>query len=181
MLDSSRHIHPAAGPGPQTVVVTLPTEIDLANSGQVRDALTRALCNGATTLIADATRTTFLSCAGLGALTSAHHQAAAAGAQLRMAASPAVRRILELTGTEHLFQTYPTVAAALDSEQPPTGSNGSHPFLRSASGSTAITQLHSTQLPRPAQEPDGDHQDRPAPKSRHRPGTGPPTSNRRLG
>lgn len=155
MLDSSRHIHPTGGPGPLTVVVTLPTEIDLANSGQVHDALTRALRSGATALIADATRTTFLSCAGLGALTSAHHQAAAAGAQFRMAASPAVRRILELTGTEHLFQTYPSVSAALDSEQPPPGSNGSRPFLRSASGTTATTQLHIMQPHTPAQEPDG--------------------------
>ena len=136
MLDGSRHTHPAAGPGPQTAVVSLPTEIDLANGEQVHDALTRALGRGAAVLIADATLTTFLSCAGLDALTRAHHQATAAGAQLRIAASPAVRRILGLTGTEHRFQTYPTLTAALDSEQRPAGGNGNHQFLTSASGGT---------------------------------------------
>jgi anti-anti-sigma factor len=119
MSGGSRRSHTTAGPGPQTVVVTLPAEIDVANGGQVHDALAQALCGGAAVLVADATGTTFCDCAGVGALVRAHHQAAAAGAQLRVTASPAVRRILELTGTNHLLHTYPTVNAALDSEQHP--------------------------------------------------------------
>lgn len=117
MSDGSPHPHPAAGPGPQTVVVTLPAEIDLANGEQVHDTLSRALRDGAAVLVADVTRATFFASAGVKELMRAHHQAAAAGAQLRVAASPAVRRILELTGANELLDTYPTVAAALTTSQ----------------------------------------------------------------
>ena len=98
---------------PRQLVVTLPGEIDITSDGQVQDALTRALDDGTVVLIADASMTTYCACAGVHALLLAHHRAAAAGAQLRVAASPAVRRILELTGTDHVLDTYPTLAAAL--------------------------------------------------------------------
>ena len=111
------------GSGPRTVVVTLPVQIDIANSGQVHDLLAGSLCGGAAVLIADATRTTFCDCSGVGALTRAHHQAASTGAQLRVAASPAVGRILQLIGA-HVLDTYPTVAAALDGDQRPAARSG---------------------------------------------------------
>ena len=118
MSDGSPHPHPVAGPGPQTAVVTLPGEIDLANGEQVHDALARPLRDGAAVLVADVTRATFFASAGVKELMHAHHQAAAAGAQLRVAASPAVRRILELTGASQLLDIYPTVTAALNSADP---------------------------------------------------------------
>jgi anti-sigma B factor antagonist len=105
-------------------VITLPAEIDIVNSDQVYQALARALRGGAAVLVADATGTTFCDCAGARALARAHHQAAAAGAQLRVAASPALRRILDLADTGHLLNTHPTVAAALDGERPENGRLG---------------------------------------------------------
>ena len=99
-------------------MVTLPVQIDIANSAQVHDVLAGSLCGGAAVLIADATRTTFCDCSGVGALTRAHRRAASTGAQLRVAASPAVARILQLIGA-HVLDTYPTVAAALDGHQRP--------------------------------------------------------------
>jgi anti-sigma B factor antagonist len=98
---------------PQAVVVALPGEIDIANDGQVQDALTRALGAGTVVLVADGSGTSYCGSSGVAALLAAHHQAAAAGTQLRVAASPALRRILELTGADHALDTYPTLAAAL--------------------------------------------------------------------
>jgi anti-sigma B factor antagonist len=105
---------------PQLAVVTLPGEIDASNDGQVLDTLTSALDGGTAVLVADAGRTTFCGCSGVTALIRTHHQAAAAGAQLRVvAASRAMRRILELTGADQVLDTYPTRAAALADGQAP--------------------------------------------------------------
>jgi anti-sigma B factor antagonist len=100
----------------QPAVVALPSEIDLTNAGEVHDALTRARESGTAVIVADATETTFCDCAGVRALIRAHRQATAAGADLRVASttSPAVRRILELTGADQVLDTYPTLTAARD-------------------------------------------------------------------
>ena len=101
-------------PQPLTVV-KLPDEIDVTNASQVRDTLVRAL-NGSMAmpvLVADGTATTFCDCAGMSALIRAHHQAAAAGAWLVIATSPAISRILKLTGTEQALHTRSTVADSL--------------------------------------------------------------------
>ena len=39
---------------PRLAVVTLPSEIDICNDGQVQDTLTSALANGTAVLVADA-------------------------------------------------------------------------------------------------------------------------------
>jgi anti-anti-sigma factor len=97
-----------------TAVVTLPDQLDVANSGQVREALARALAEGVTVLVADLTATQFCSCAGVDALVGAGKAAAEAGAVLRVAGSAQiVRRVIELTGADHLIDAYPDVAAAL--------------------------------------------------------------------
>jgi anti-sigma B factor antagonist len=94
-------------------VVTLPAEIDISNDSLVQDELTSALGDGLTMLVADATRTTFCASAGMSTLIRTHHQAKAAGTQLRVVASPAVQRILELTGADQVLDTYPSLADAL--------------------------------------------------------------------
>ncbi len=116
MSDSSTQTRTAAEPGPRIVVVALPSEIDITNERQVGEMLVREL-RGASVLVADATRTTFCDCAGMGALTRAHHQASVAGVQFRVAASPEVRRVLALTDADQLLDTYLAVDAAL-SEAP---------------------------------------------------------------
>ena len=102
-----------AQPRSGLVVVTLPPEIDVANDGQVQDALTRALDDGTAVLVADAGGTTFCGCSGVHALTRTHHRATAAGVQLRVVTSPAIRRIMKLTGADQLLDVYPTLAVAL--------------------------------------------------------------------
>jgi anti-sigma B factor antagonist len=105
---------------PLAVVVTLPAEIDISNDGLVEDELTSALSDGLAVLVADGTRTTFCASAGMSALLRAHRQAEAAGTQLRLVASPAVRRILELTGADQVLDTYPSLADALAGRHSPS-------------------------------------------------------------
>ncbi len=61
-------VTPAAGP----VVVTLPAEIDMANSGQVRRELYAALATGVAVVVAGMTATTFCDTMGFRALVMAH-------------------------------------------------------------------------------------------------------------
>ena len=116
-------------PARQPAVIALPGEIDLTNASEVHGALTRAREGGTAVVVADATGTTFCDCAGVRALIRAHRQATAAGTGLRVASatSPAVRRILELTGACQILDTYPTLAAALagpGSRQPGARASG---------------------------------------------------------
>lgn len=102
-------------------VVTLPTEIDAVNAGQVSVALESAARHDAAVLIIDMSQTTFCDSAGVNAIIVAHHQAAAAGTQLRLVA-PGVMRILTLVGVDQLVPIYPTLEAALaGTAVPPLG------------------------------------------------------------
>jgi anti-sigma B factor antagonist len=114
------------------LTVTLPDEIDITNAAQVRDTLTRALDGAAAVLVADAAGTAFCDCAGAMALIRAHHLAADAGTQLRVAASPPVRRMLELTGAAAAIDTYSTLTAAVTGGQ--TALPGRHRLPLAASG-----------------------------------------------
>ncbi len=102
-------------------VVMLPAEIDPGTAaGQVQAALARALTAGVTVLVADMTATTYCTREGVQALLRARRAAQAAGAQFRLAAvAPAVRRILEITGTSTLLSVYPGLDAARDGKESP--------------------------------------------------------------
>jgi anti-sigma B factor antagonist len=107
-------------PPPLSVLVTLPAEIDISNGSLVEDELTSALGDGLAVLVADGTTTTFCASAGMTALMRAHHQAEAAGKQLRVVVgSPVVRRILELTGADQVLDIYPSLADALAGRRAP--------------------------------------------------------------
>lgn len=111
--------HAAAGEPDGIRVVRLPAEIDLGTAGQVRAALTSALTPGVTVLVADMTATGYCTLEGVQALMQARRAAEAAGAQLRLAAMrPAVRRVLDRTGTSGLLRQYPGLEAARDAACP---------------------------------------------------------------
>jgi anti-anti-sigma regulatory factor len=58
--------------------------------------------------------TTFCDSAGVNALVRAHNRATANGSQMRLVVSAsAVRRVLDITGVDHLMDIYPSVAASL--------------------------------------------------------------------
>jgi len=128
MLGGSRRIQATPVPEPQTAVIALPAEIDAANTGLVEAALAGALASRPAVLIADGTATAFCDSSGIAALTRAHHQAAAARAQLRVVVTSAsVRRVMELTGADQLLLLYPSLSGAQ--------ANGSHqPARPSAAG-----------------------------------------------
>jgi anti-sigma B factor antagonist len=99
----------------EAVVITLPEEIDISNSDQVRDELLSLLNRGPAVMIVDMAETTFCDSAGVNALVRAHKRASANDAEIRLVvASLGVQRVLAITGVDRLISVYPTVAEALD-------------------------------------------------------------------
>ena len=119
----------------QTAVVTLPAEIDITNADQVREVLLSVLNQGAVVLIADLSETTFCDSAGVSALARAFRRADASHSEMRLVVStPAVQRILAITGIDRLLDIYPGVTAALGSPDDSTVQSGAMPR-----GNTAAT------------------------------------------
>jgi anti-sigma B factor antagonist len=119
MSGGSCRTRAATGPGPHTIVVPLPAEIDISNDGLVQDALARALASEPEVVVADGTRTGFCDCAAVTALVGAHRQAAAAGVQLRVVITSApVRRLVEMTGAGRVLVIYPSLNAAQADRSP---------------------------------------------------------------
>jgi anti-sigma B factor antagonist len=98
------------------VVVVLPVEIDVTNSGQVHDQIVAALGAGGGGVIADMTSTSFCDSSGVHALVFAHEAAVARGARLRLAVAPdgSVSRVLQLIGVGRILSIYPSLAEAID-------------------------------------------------------------------
>lgn len=97
------------------VVVVLPDEIDITNSDEVRQQLAAALAPGVDTVIADLTSTSFCDSSGVHAIMHAHERAAARDVGLRLAVSPggSVRRVLQLTGADHIMPVFASVQEAI--------------------------------------------------------------------
>jgi anti-anti-sigma factor len=97
------------------VVVVLPGEIDVTNSDEVHQQLVSALSPDVATVIADLTATSFCDSSGVHAIMHAHERAAARDVGLRLAVSPggSVRRVLQLTGADHIMAVFATVAEAI--------------------------------------------------------------------
>jgi anti-sigma B factor antagonist len=98
----------------EAAVITLPEEIDISNSEQVREELLSLLNRGPAVLIVDMAETTFCDSAGVNALVRAHKRASANGAEIRLVvASPGVQRVLDITGVDRLIPVYPSMTASL--------------------------------------------------------------------
>lgn len=102
----------------EPVTITLPDEIDMASAPGAALELMAELWAGAVVVVADLTATVFCDGSGVGALAEAHREAAARGAELRVAASPQVRRVLALTGLDQVLSVYSTLSAALAAVPP---------------------------------------------------------------
>jgi anti-sigma B factor antagonist len=102
----------------RTAVITLPVEIDITNSDQVREDLLSVVNQGAALLVADLSKTTFCDSSGISALARSFRRTQASGGEMRLAVStPAVHRVLALTGVDRLIDIYPSVTAALSDPQ----------------------------------------------------------------
>ena len=108
----------------QVAVVTLPTEIDVTNADTVREELLSVLNQGTALLVADLSKTSFCDSAGVSALVRTFRRAATSESPMRLVVStPAVQRVLSITGVDRLVDTYPSVAASL-AGQPGQGGQG---------------------------------------------------------
>ena len=107
----------------QVAVVTLPAEIDVTNADTVREELLSVLNQGAVLLIADLSKTSFCDSAGVSALVRTFRQTSTSASAMRLVVNtPAVQRVLSITGVDRLVDTYPSVAASLAGH----GSQGGH-------------------------------------------------------
>ncbi len=97
----------------EPVTVTLPEEIDIASAFGAGLDLMAALWAGASVVVADLTGTVFCDGAGARMLAEAHREATARAAELRIAASWRVRRVLVLVRLDDVLPVYPTLSAAL--------------------------------------------------------------------
>lgn len=87
-----------------TARVTLRGELDLDRASALAEELSALTSRGATAVDIDASGLNFIDSSGLRALLSAREQLESAGAGLRLTAvSPAVERVLEMTGTRTLL------------------------------------------------------------------------------
>jgi anti-anti-sigma factor len=96
-------------------VVTLPEEIDSANSELVHAALSNALTAAPAVLVADMARTTYCCSEGLRALLTVHQAARAADLPLRIAGAqhPMVSRMFMVSGASRILDVYPSAETAL--------------------------------------------------------------------
>jgi anti-sigma B factor antagonist len=111
----------------RVAVLALPVEIDVTNAGAIGADLLSALDQGAVLLVADMSKTTFCDSAGVSALVRTFRQAVAGSSALRLVVgTPAVHRVLSLTGVDRLVEVFPSVAACLAGPYAPV-SRGARP------------------------------------------------------
>jgi anti-sigma B factor antagonist len=98
----------------QVAVVTLPAEIDVTIADTVQKELLAVIDEGATLLIADMSKTNFCDSAGVSALVRVFRRASASGSSMRLVIStPAVQRVISITGVDRVVDIFPSVAASL--------------------------------------------------------------------
>lgn len=116
----------------QVAVVALPAEIDVTIADTVRDELLAVLDQGAVLLIADLSTTGFCDSAGVSSLVRAYRRASTSGRAMRLVVStPAVQRVLSITGVDRLVDVFPSVAASL------AGTPGAAGQVQTADAATA--------------------------------------------
>jgi len=96
-------------------VVTTPDEVDISNAGLLREALLAAAAGNQSAVIVDMTGTEFCDSTGLSVLVQALRHAEQADTQLTLVVrTPALRRMLTVSGVGGLFQTHDRLAEAVD-------------------------------------------------------------------
>ncbi len=112
-------------PQPGTAVLTVAGEVDTVTASHLGVVLSRLLDEPADVLVADLTGITFLASSGLAVLIQAASRADGTGRRLRLVASGRqVRRPLEITGTDQLFDLHDDRTSAGLTESGPPGQPG---------------------------------------------------------
>jgi anti-anti-sigma factor len=98
----------------QSVVVTFPDEIDLANADYFADRLAAACRPGVTTVVADLTRTSFCDARGARMLAQAYWTAFGNDTALRFVIpDPWIHEVLHVAGVAGLLDIYPSLNQSL--------------------------------------------------------------------
>jgi anti-sigma B factor antagonist len=99
-------------PDARHAVLVIEGEIDTLTAGALERALNDLLADPSDVLVVDLSAVTFLASSGLAVLIRAAHDAGER--RLRLVSSArAVRRPMEITGSDQLFDLYPDRTAAL--------------------------------------------------------------------
>lgn len=112
--DGSTLVTDLEHPGPDVAVLTVTGEVDTLTAPRLEAGLDRLIgCDGPV-LVADLSAVTFLASSGLAALIQAAHRIATTDRTLRLVVTNrAVRRPLEITGTDQLFDMHTARDAAV--------------------------------------------------------------------
>jgi anti-sigma B factor antagonist len=110
-------------------VVATPEEIDMTNAAGLEAVFLEASALGRDTFIVDMSGTEFCDSAGVHALVQAHKRSRSEGGEMLLVVSaPAVLRVFEIIGIDHLIPSFPTLDQAL-AYPPATRSAGASPAL----------------------------------------------------
>ena len=105
-------------------VVTPPAEIDLANAGQLQEALESAGPEDAT-IVVDMTANRFCDSSGISVLVWAHKRARAGGGEIRLVMGGAtLHRVFKVTGLDRVFRIFDSLADAIAAKPPASGPAG---------------------------------------------------------
>lgn len=104
----------------RATIVRLVGELDADDAQAVRGLLAEQVLSGPGNLVLDVSRLSFLDSAGLAALIAAHKGTRSAGTALVLAgSSPAVDKVLAVTGLDAVIRRAPSVDVALEQLPPP--------------------------------------------------------------
>jgi anti-sigma B factor antagonist len=102
-------------------VLAVTGEVDLDTADALRDQVAEVLRDRPSELVLDLSGVGFLDSSGLGALLEVQRRLTDEGGYLRLViASRHVRRVIDVTGMEHVLDIYDTRAAALTAQREPT-------------------------------------------------------------
>ena len=105
-------------------VVVTPEEVDITNAARLRGVLLETAAARPETLVVDMSQTAFCDTAGIHALVSAHKQAQAERGELRLVITTLpVRRILTITGLDHVIPHFGSRDDALAAPSPGPGNS----------------------------------------------------------
>jgi anti-sigma B factor antagonist len=96
-----------------TSVVVLKGDLDLDSAPRLKRALLDELGAGRERLLVDLSAVGFIDSTGMGVLVGVRHGMSEDGVLAIIGASPAILKLLEVTGLERTFELFPTLEAAL--------------------------------------------------------------------
>jgi len=98
------------------LVVTAPAEIDFVNCEHLQAVLTSA-SRRASIVVVDMSQTTSCDASAIGVLVRAARRTAADGGELRLVATPGVRRMLSVIGVDEILLIFNYLADAVAAER----------------------------------------------------------------